>query len=62
MTLEDMVRDQIGASGPQLSAPEYHDRIEDKLSVMKAADLLRYISMALEDAGVFPPNFNSTHD
>ena len=49
MTLEERVRIQIGEGGPQLSSEAYHDRIEQELENMSPVELLRRISMALED-------------
>lgn len=54
-TLEDRVRYLIGESGPQLPTQEYEDRIHDELSDMKPDELLRWISLALDDAGVTFP-------
>lgn len=53
--LDERVRYLIGESGPQLPTQEYEDRIEQELMYMKPADLLRWISHALEDAGVTFP-------
>ena len=50
MTLEEKVRHQIGEEGPQLPGEEYEARIDNELDYMKPAELLRRISMALEDA------------
>lgn len=49
MTLEDNVRCIIGESGPQLPADEYEARIDEVLERATPADLLRWISLALED-------------
>ena len=49
--LEDRVRDLIGARGPQLPVYEYNKRIEEELDRMSCADLLYWISLALEEEG-----------
>lgn len=52
MNLEERVRKQIGAEGPQLEASAYEDRIDIRLRDMCPAELLHYISGAMEDMEV----------
>lgn len=47
-TLEEVVRTYIGNGGPQLPADEYEERIDEILEEMTAADLLRYLSNAID--------------
>ena len=50
MTLEEKVRYYIGASGPQHESKEdYEAYIDDRLEYMSNADLLFYISLAMEN-------------
>lgn len=51
MTLDELVREQIGAEGPQLEVKDYHMRIEDVLSRMSPSELLTRISDALGALG-----------
>lgn len=51
MTLDELVREQIGAEGPQLEVKDYHMRIEDVLSRMSPSELLTRISDALDALG-----------
>lgn len=51
-TLEELVRHQIGESGPQLPSEEYEERIERELERMSTDELLRLISVVLEDQGI----------
>ncbi len=39
--LQQAIRDQIGAEGPQLSAEDYEARIDEIMEDMTVADLLR---------------------
>jgi hypothetical protein len=48
-SLDDRVRHYIGEGGPQLSIDEYRERVERELERMSPADLLRFISYAIED-------------
>lgn len=50
MTLEDRVREQIGAEGPQLPAADYHERIERELESMSNAELLRRMSDEISES------------
>lgn len=47
-TLQQLVRDQVGAEGPQLAGDEYEARIDKELEEMTAGDLLRLVSGELE--------------
>ena len=47
-TLEEIIRDQIGAEGPQLPADEYEQRIDDELENMSAARLLSILSYSID--------------
>lgn len=47
-TLQQLVRDQVGAEGPQLPGEEYEARIDKQLGEMTAGDLLGLISDKLE--------------
>jgi hypothetical protein len=48
-TLEEQVRYLIGEGGPQLPSVEYECRIDDVIDNMSNAELLRWISLAVED-------------
>ena len=48
MTLEEQVRGQIGAEGPQMTSDEFEDYVDEKLRDMPAGELLARISDAME--------------
>ncbi|MEQ6332965.1 hypothetical protein [Sphingobium sp. MK2] len=54
MTLEERVREQIGAEGPQLPVADYHERIERELEGMSNAELLRRISDEISESIIAP--------
>lgn len=50
MTLEERVRYYVGAGGPQHESHEaYEEYIDEQLNYMSNVELLRFISMVLED-------------
>ena len=47
LTLQQLVRDQIGAEGPQLPKDQYEERIDRVLNSMSNSQLLWRLSEAL---------------
>lgn len=47
--LEDRVRKVIGDGGPQLPSDEYEERIDRELEHATPVDLLRWMSIAMDD-------------
>lgn len=60
MTLEERVRYLIGEGGPQHeSKADYEQYVTDQINRMDQCDMLHWISMVLEEAGVTFPEKGS---